>query len=476
MPHQITAGEKLLRAIYEMQLPAISKLVVAVSGGSDSVALLWALWRVRVAGLHGLDLVVAHINHQLRDLESEVDEQFVRSLAQGWDMPILVDRIDTVAYAREHRLSIETAAREVRYRALDQMRMASDATAVVAAHTIDDQAETVIMHLARGTGLAGLAGMRPRNGLLLRPFLGIKHKTVLDALDEAGLVYRRDESNSSREHTRNRLRMDVMPPLENTFPGATENIARTATLMRDDADFMSKEMRLLYRYLDVRRSGSTISFDEHVWRSIHRALQSHVLRDLLSQIVRTPDGLRAAHLRHLMSWLGTASNAGLHSQLPGELQARILEGRIVLSRHIETAVRAHPTVELPVPGSVALPDHGITLVAEVVPPEADLTALIGVCGRSHAMCDAAALGNALLVRSRQPGDRIRPLGGAGTSKVQDVLVDRKIRVEGRDNVVIVTNHDHIVWVTGVVQDDRTRITAETKRVVRLSARPGVHSP
>jgi len=476
MPHRITAGEKLLRAIYEMQLPAISKLVVAVSGGSDSVALLWALWRARVAGLHRLDLVVAHINHQLRGLESEVDEQFVRSLAQGWDLPIIVDRIDTAAYAREHRLSIETAAREVRYRALDQMRIASDATALVAAHTIDDQAETVIMHLARGAGLDGLAGMRPRNGLLLRPFLGIKHETVLDALDEAGLAYRKDESNSSREHTRNRLRMDVMPPLEDTFPGASENIARTATLVRDDADFISQEVRLLYPSLDVRRSDSAVSFDEHVWRALHHALQSHVLRDVLSQLVRTPDGLSAAHLRLLMSWLGTAANASLDSPLPGELQARILDGRIVLSRRLEPAVRAHPTVELPVPGSVALPARGVTLVAELVPPEADLTALIAVCGGSHALCDAAALGNVLLVRSRQPGDRVRPLGGAGTRKVQDVLVDRKIRVEDRDNVVIVTNHDHIVWVTGVIQDDRTRITAETKMVVRLSARPGVHSP
>lgn len=476
MPNQITAGEKLLRAIYQMRLPAHSKLVVAVSGGSDSVALLWALRRIRADQFHGLDLVVAHINHQLRGQESDEDEQFVRSLAQAWDLPILVDRVDTTAYAQEHRMSIETAAREVRYRALDQMRVASDATALVAAHTIDDQAETVIMHLARGAGPDGLAGMRPRNGSLLRPFLGITHQTVLDALDEAGLAHREDRSNGSREYTRNRLRMDVMPSLENCFRGASENIARTAALVRDDADFIRQEVGLLYPSLDVLWAESGVSFDGHAWRALHRSLQSHVLLELFGQLGRAPEVLSAAHLRLLMRWLRTAERGSFQSQLPAKLQAVIFDGRIGLSQRIERGVRTHATVELSLPGSVALPTRGVTLMAEFVPPEADLEALIAVCGVSHALCDAASLGNMLHVRSRQSGDRVRPLGGAGTRKLQDVLVDRKIPAEDRDDVVIVTNHHHVVWVAGVVQDDRTRLTAETKMVVHLSVRPAAHPP
>jgi len=437
-------------------------VVVAVSGGADSLCLLYVLHYVLhdVSPTLGLRLHVAHLDHALRPGAGD-DAAYVAAQARVLGLPYTVERVDVAGLAHRDHLSIEMAARAARYGFLRAVAAQTGARIIATGHTRDDQAETVLMSLARGSGLNGLTGMAPRRADIARPLLEISHAETLAYCAARGLAPREDESNTSRLYRRNRVRHDVLPTLDKIYPNAGTNIARAARLLAGDLALIE---RLAWRALDaaivdidVKRA--TLSAVR--WGEAEPELRPHMARLLLRGLLGSAAGFdeRAYHAIEEACAPGAPNTT---FALPNGLTL-VRHGDVVMMGRVERSrapVVLRDTV-LPVPGMV---DTQVgRLRADMVTAPRDWTAIPA----NVAYLDPHAAGPALIVRAWRAGDRIRPLGMAGTRKAQDLFVDRKVPRAARQRVPIVEGGRGIAWIAGLCtsEDYRVEQGAEAVRVI-----------
>jgi tRNA(Ile)-lysidine synthase len=462
------AADELTRAVLACSLPAETRLLVAVSGGPDSVALLATVWRAMAD--QQWEVRAGHVNHTLRGEESEADEHFVRRLCDQLSVPLEVARVETAAEAARRRLGIETAARELRYRELLVMLAAWPGDLLLTAHTADDQAETLVMRLLRGAGLEGLGGVRIRAGQVLRPFLAVRHETVLAALQEMQLGYRLDSSNQDRRFSRNRIRADVLPVLERESPHAVDALTRAAALLQGDAAYLAAETSETCRHLRIAWSDQEVAGDAALWRALHRSLQRSMLRAATTHL--TAQGLDAPSIERAADHI-EACRQGPMRQVPlaSGLMLCCDRDRFVIHRG-KRRIGEHPSaVRLVVPGEAPGPGGRLTAEFLSVDELVERDRLIAVCGPLHALCDADQVGAQLMLRTRQPGDRLRPLGMEGSKKLQDILVDRHVPAARRDDIPVVADEQGLLWIPGFALDRRAAVTAATTRVLHLRLTP-----
>lgn len=459
------AVEALIRAVSNGGPSPGTRVLVAVSGGPDSVALLEAL--CRDAPSRQWSLAVCHVNHGLRAGASDEDEAFVRGLAEARDLPFFVVRVDTAKHARRCHQSIESSARNLRYSALRSTLSDWGGEVIALGHTEDDQAETVLLHLLRGSGTAGLAGMHLRSGDLWRPLLGIRHEDVLAALQTWRVGYRLDASNLDRKHLRNRIRRDILPEFERLQSRSVPAIARAARLIGQDATLLDSVAQEALGLLDVSIESNAVSASLGVWRALHPSLQGRVLRLIWVMLVGDIRDVDAAHAEILSHFL-TSGSGRLASRLPRSVSARIEARRFVLSIH-QPRAQTLPEVTVGVPGAVDTPVGRLT--AEVLPADEDTGVWTAVAGRLHALCDADLAARRLTVRSRRPGDRVRPLHGRGSRKLQDILVDARVPRDLRNLVPVVEGEGTILWVPGFALDSERAIRRDTTRILHLRFDP-----
>ncbi len=444
----ITAGERLL---------------VAVSGGPDSTALLLVLARLRDE--LSIELTVAHFDHMLRSRrEAAEDEAFVRALAAALGLPVVSGRGNVAARARRAGQSIEEAARHLRYAFLAREARRSGCPAVALGHTRDDQAESVLMHLLRGSGLDGLAGMRPRAAWPLgrgpdavRPLLDLPRSDTERYCREAGVAPRQDPTNALLIATRNRIRHELLPALRQFNPRVDEALARLGAAAAADVDFLDRAAAEAWAGL-ARRQGGAVVFDRQGLASLHPALAARLLRRAARAAGGAVGDLEAVHVRAVLDVLGRsrariALPHGVHAVV-GPRAVRIMRGEPKQPSGIAET-------RLAVPGHTTL--AGWVVEAEVIPVPAAVQRL----GPLEALLDADAVGQPLVLRSRRPGDRLRPLGLGGEKKVQDILVDAKVPLEERDRVPIVCAAWGIVWVVGHRIDERSALGATSLRGLHL---------
>jgi tRNA(Ile)-lysidine synthase len=463
-----------------------ARVVAAVSGGSDSVALLHLLHDLSrghvaagpSAGPGGVDAGgftlagIAHLNHLLRGAASDADEQFCRGLAAELGLRFESARVDVAAIAAEERVSIEVAAHNARYAFLREAAARCDAGEVALGHTMNDQAETYLLRLLRGAGSAGLAGMSPRRGLFVRPLLEIPREDLRAWLGERGLTYREDPSNADVSIPRNRIRHELLPMLTERFtPSVVEVLARNARLARKDEEWMAGQAEQAAALISARGSAGEVVLDAPALLALPPALALRVVRKALADTA----GLRFWGLEQAEYVLALAS--GLHEKtsgadLPGVRVERIGVNVVLTGR----GTRRDPQVDawryaLPVPGSLRIPEANCQIDARVE-NRAEWPADAGFhFPPDLAAIDADATGGGLFVRSRTPGDSLQPLGLGGRKKLQDVLVDRKVLRPDRDRVPIVVDAgDRILWVAGHVLAEDAKVTDRTQRVVILELR------
>jgi tRNA(Ile)-lysidine synthase len=447
------------------------RVAIALSGGPDSVALTWLLHEVAVevgASLAGL----IHVNHGLRGDESAEDEAFCRALAERGGWAIEVARVDVAARARAERRSMEAAAREARYECLAAAADRLGATRVATGHTLDDQAETVLLRLLRGAGTRGLSGIRIRRGPYVRPLLECRRAELAAYLARRGEAFRVDRSNSDRSIARNRLRHELLPVIEQLAPAGVRALARVAALSADDETFFSQAVTetapsVVLVSTGIGRGtpggmpgGAPIRLDVQALAGLPAALSRRLVRRTLETIV--PAGHLSA--RHIEAVLGLSTGRKVHGHLD-------LPGVVVERRAGVLVIRAATDVDrltrrgsgdvqfeypLPCPGAVVIPEAGVTISASV--GGSDTVRLSGRGDVAAVRIDAFA--PPFVVRNRRPGDRLRPLGAPGRRKLQDLLVDRKVPRTERDRVPIVIDAaGRIVWVAGLAMAEEGRATA-----------------
>ena len=441
-------------ALARAGLPRGSTVVVAVSGGPDSLALLHALDRAARGGrvrLHG-----AHLDHRLRGEASSADARFVAEVFHGLGIESTVDDADVAAYQREHGLSLEDAARRVRYEFLGRVAAERKAAAIALGHTSDDQAETVLMHLIRGSGLTGMAGMRelsPRllSGhpvLLLRPMLMVSRQETEAYCLELALAPRQDESNLLPDVTRNRIRAEIMPLLEQFNPAVRDALVRLARSVSLDADYLADEVsRVLAEVGRMDESSQAFTIDREAFSHLPPPLQGHLLRRAFQEVSGTLEDLRQIHVDEMARLI--AGPAGRSLDLPSGLAFTVDYESAAIGPSGADRGPLPPLegeVELAVPGETLV--GGWTVSTAVV----ERPGLTGPKGESwqtyEAALDAKSMEGPLQVRSRRPGDRFQPLGMSQPKKLQDFMVDSKVPRAWRDRVPLVVAQGRIAWVVG----------------------------
>ena len=454
-------------------------LLVAVSGGGDSLALLYALHQAQAE--FDLRLCGAHLNHTLRGAESDADAAFVAAAFRRLGMPYTLQRADVAAYRRTHRLSLEDAARRMRYAFLADAAAHHAAHAVAVAHTADDQAETLLMNIIRGSGLDGLRGMQTLDRLaidaadltLFRPLLGVSRAQTYAYCAALDLQPRQDASNLSLEHARNRIRLELMPLLERFNPAARDALLRLARNAAEDADYIRAQTNAVWQ--DVARQSDAdkgvIALNIRAIARQHPAVQSRLLRRAVHAVKGSADGISRRNILDMRRLIDGPAGRTLH--LPdGILFAVGYDEAIIGSgASVTTALSPLPPLcgehPLAVPGETRIPGWRISASVCHV---ADACGAIAESDGFSETLDLDGVGAALHLRGRRPGDRFQPLGMAQSKKLQDFMVDERIPRRWRDGVPLLVSRNGIACVAGWRIAHWARITRATKRRLHLSFR------
>jgi len=443
------------------------RVVVAVSGGPDSVCLLHLL-----AGLReemGIELHIAHLDHRLRGEESAADAAYVERLARSLGIPLTTGKEDVKAYRREKRLSLEEAAREVRYSFLADTAEAAGAGYIATGHTLDDHIETVLMHIIRGTGVRGLTGLQPikewrlngRKVNIIRPLLGINRSETAAYCRQHNLEPRQDSTNLSLSSFRNRIRQQLLPLLEEYNPGIREALLRTAAAAADEVAFFDTEVSRRWQAVATEQNG-VIALDKEAFLSTPPALKRHLLRAAVEKLLGSLKDIETRHIEAVMSALG--KTAGRRLNLPQGLLFYIDYDRYLLGRNLANLC-PYPVIggecKLNIPGETQLP--GWIVRAEIEKGKPGLTP-----DNDFSACfDIDKSGTELTVRHRRPGDFFQPLGMDETKKVNRFMIDEKVPQFWRTRVPIVCSPQQVLWLVGYRIDNRVKVTEKTKQVLRL---------
>jgi tRNA(Ile)-lysidine synthase len=466
-----------------------TRVVVALSGGADSVALTYLVRELEATGeltLAGL----AHFNHQLRvdPLDAglsgaERDERFCTALAETVGAPILVEREDVRVRAGRERRSIEGAAHAARHSFFERARAHFGADVVAVGHTRDDQAETFLLRLLRGAGPRGLAAMHPRHGCIIRPLIECRRADLRAYLDAQHIPHVEDETNSDVSVPRNRVRAELLPLLEARFnPAIVDVLADQAELARGEWAWMEDQIAtsglaptrdrdepgaLVLPVPELERAPIAVA-RLAVWAAMTAAAGGrpvsfgHV-EDVLQLIQPSGGGGRRNTRADRVS-----DKSGKSIDVPGHTVERV-GSRLVLRERAASGTAAAFRYQLPVPGEVELPEAGCVVSAEPLEAGIGIEGLRATAGKPTSA--VVRMPGPLAVRNRRPGDRFRPLGLDGEKKLQDFFVDRKVARRLRDGVpLIVDDSDRIVWVAGYGIDEAFRVTDASQAVVILKLR------
>lgn len=438
-------------------------LLVAFSGGADSTALL--SFCLAVKDELGLKVSAAHLDHGLRGREAERDRLAAEKEACRAGAAFYWDRADCQALARSESLSLEQAARRARYAFLKRVRQEAGAEYIVTGHTADDNAESVLLNLLRGSGPRGLAGIpRVREGFIVRPLLGFWRRELLEYLEIQGLTWVEDSSNIDLSLTRNKVRRDLLPRLIQDYnPGVKAALVRTAALITDEERVWDELLTGAKDRVAWEIKDGCVRLSIFGLNSLDRAIGRRLVRAGVRAVRGQAKALTMDHVETVLNSIASGGRLGL--DLPGRIRAWTEEDQLVLGRKAEDAP-VFFSYELGLSSSVYIAEIGLTLKAEAHnrPQDLDLKGL----GPGRAAVDLDKLTLPLAIRNQRPGDRFRPLGMTGTKKLSDFFIDAKVPARERPGIPLVLDRRGIIWVGGLRLAHDVRVWPQSRRALVLT--------
>ncbi|HET9569916.1 MAG TPA: tRNA lysidine(34) synthetase TilS [Bacteroidales bacterium] len=428
-------------------LPEGSRVIVALSGGADSVALMDILYRLDYA------CIGAHVNFHLRGEESDRDAAFSHQVCRDLGVPFYKTDLYAAEYAEEEGISVEMAARELRYRWFEQLRKEQGAVAVAVAHHRDDSVETVLLNLIRGTGIRGLTGIKPQNGNIVRPLLCCDREDVLEYIQQRGLTFMTDRTNALNEYRRNKIRNEVLPLLESIQPSVRESIARTMDHLN--------ETEVLYegaiedakkRICPDWKKGSESTLKISISALEHEKVPQSLLYEILSEY-----GFGRLDVQNI--WKNRLGGSGKiyfsHSF------------RLVFDRDsmLVTEIPPLDEAEFPLEEGQSSLNEPFQMHCQLV--HSDKNFQIST-SKSKAYLDADKLLFPLIIRHPRKGDNFIPFGMHGRKLISDYCIDRKMNALEKEELWLLCSGKDVVWVIGERIDNRFRIDETTKRIFQLS--------
>lgn len=444
------------KTLQEAGIKAGDTLIVAVSGGVDSLVLLHLLRHI--AERMAIRPVVCHVNHQMR-AEAGEDANYVARLCDTWQIPYRIACVDVWSRVQETGESAEEAARNLRYDVLYRLSDELDEAKIVLAHHQDDQAETVLLHLLRGTGLGGLGGMRTMRERLLRPLLPFAKSELIAYATEHRLIPCEDMTNYDTAYLRNRIRHKLLPELESYQPKIRQSLCQLATLAQDEEDFL-EEMTDSYWERVVRTDDRRCAIDRRLYRDLPIAMQRRLLRRAVQWVLGKVGGLSFVHGERLREMIVSAHSGSTCPLLAvGILRCEYERAVLTCEEDSPAKILAR---ELAIGEDVVLEEVGLVLRADIrEAPDAQ-----------YELCfDAEKVVFPLHIRSRRAGDILVARGRTGKKKLKKELIDCKIAILERDRIPLVCDaNDTILWVVGVRRANVAQVTPDTKQYLCLKSK------
>jgi len=445
------------------------KVIVAVSGGADSVCLLYILNSLKKD--LSIDLHIAHLNHQLRGTESRADALYVSRLAKKLNIPATIESADVNSYCLQRKISTEEASRELRYEFFGRVISAQDAECVAVAHTRDDNVETILLHLLRGTGIAGLRGLQPHTVLragnerqainVIRPLLELSRDDTEKYCSSLKLRPRVDASNNSISFTRNRIRHELIPLLTTYNTRVKDALLRLSSIARDEIDYLEEQTSLIW--VDIAdESDNSLLLNVSKLKMFPGVLQRQVLRQAIKHICGDIKDIEAEHIEDAVKFL--KKPAGKMLTLPHGVRIHKAYNRLIINRS-ENAPNPFPSLKkeyaLKIPGINRLPGWVIkTRISDKPPRILDKGFM--------ASFDLDKTGTDLSVRACKKGDSFQPLGMKFSKSITRFMADARIPRQWRKSIPLVCMNDRVIWVAGWRIDESVKITPCTKKILRIS--------
>jgi len=412
-------------------------IVVAVSGGPDSVAMLYALWSLKD---YDLKLYVCHLNHNFRGEASDGDAVYVESLSNQLGLESFIYSEDIEAYSIESKMSFEEAARERRYALFEKVKAQTGANKIAVAQNMNDQAETLLMRLFRGSGLEGLTSIKYRRDDIIRPILECSRASIEKYCKDNNLITRTDHTNFETDYTRNKIRLELLPYIEKHFnPNIIESLYQTSDLLKEDLKFIEKYVNQIYQNIDSCKIGiSQLPKDD--------AILSRLIRKIVLTETGTLKGVSYDQIRRVMDLLSMPHGNRVCIR---NLVFQISYDHLIYFIPKDETVNEELTTERPFKGlygDISLSEGGISI-------------------------DADRVKGRLTVRTRQPGDVFKPLGMKGRKKLKDFFIDLKVPAHKRDQIYLVCDEENIIWVVGYRINEDYKLTKATKNKINLLYKP-----
>ena len=454
--------EKVVHTIHRYSMWSRGEVIlVGLSGGPDSVCLLTVLNHLRPdfdGGIHAL-----YVDHGLRPEETPEEIAFCQDLCGALRVPFNVRHLGALSFPGSEGLTKQEAARELRYRIFEEVAAEVGADRVALGHHADDQAETVLMRLFRGSGPSGLAGIPPVRNYVIRPLIELERKEIEEYLEQEGIGFMVDSSNLRGDYMRNKIRHLIIPTVTRIDRNIIKTICRTADIFRDEERYFQLLVTKTLMKLISRKTDRMLD----LFLSPLESMDTVLLRRLLRRAIDETKGLRGitfAHIEEIITLI-KAGKSGDRIYLPGEIRVIKRYSTITLSSELPPKV-APLTVEGP--GTIGIKESAIMMVLSRL-PAAEIEGYGD--GKELAFLNADALHFPLTVRSRRPGDYFYPLGLGNRKKLQDFFVDEKIPRDERDAVPLLVSGDDIIWIVGHRIDDRYRVDKSTTSVLKCEIKP-----
>lgn len=440
------------------------KILVGLSGGPDSVCLLYVLSNLEEKFMP--DLHAIYINHTMRPEETPEEIEFCELLCKKLNVSFLTKSIDVKTYAKEQGLNRQEAARKLRYRIFEGTAYEINAHKIALGHTADDQAETVLIRLFRGSGPTGLSGIPPVRRNIIRPLIEIERKEIEKILDERKIDFIVDSSNLKKDYLRNRIRLSLIPMLKELNPNIIETLSRTAEIFGEEERYFEIIVAKTLMKLTSRKTDTRIELFLAPFEIMNKVIMRRVLRKAIDE-TRSLRGINFIHIEDIIELI-KKGNPGDRLYLPKGV--RIIKGYSTLVLTSEPAVKLN-TYTLTIPGETILKEAGILIRASIVDSkESEVRSQNSVPWSTLAIFDADRLVPPLIVRSRKNGDFFYPFGFGKRKKLQDFFVDEKVPRDERDRIPLIISGDDIVWVVGYRGDERFKVTEGTKKILRLEVK------
>ncbi len=466
------------------------RVLLGVSGGPDSVALLSLIHNTNRIYPPYSEIFIAHLNHSIRDRESDEDEQFVNTLSEKYEITLIAEKRDIREIARERKMSLEEAARDERYKFFESAAEKVGANVIAVGHNADDNAETILHRIIRGTGITGVSGIRPKRKLtpistinLIRPLLFTWRKEIIAYLKEMNLSYRADSTNIEKDKLRNRIRIELIPHLEENYNAKVKkSLVTLGETAVQNCDYLEAKAKALFNDVLMNRETTTgastsvdkseerIVLDINKLRESPRILQQMIIKEAIIRLDIPLKKLRYKNYKDILITLNSGKTA-VNNIVKKYLNVR-REGNglhLSKSRYCAEESPVLSETEIKVPGETELVDMNCRVKTEIREIKYGfLEEFKRNKTNDEESVDFDKISMPLMVRTRRPGDRFRPLGSQGAKKIKDFFIDNKVPVMERDTVPIVTMNGQPIWIVGFRIDDRIRVSEKTTNLLMMT--------